>query len=266
MKIRAGIELANATDVGCQRENNEDYFSYSEPPDDQEFSRKGRLAIIADGMGGEEGGEIASRLVVDTVRNTYFLRPENDPHACLVEAFIAAHRAILDFVGQRPDLKEMGTTCTAVAITNGHAHFAHIGDSRLYLIRGASISRLTTDHTAINRLIQQGIITPEEADTHPQRHVLTAALNARPGVSADFSPQPVPLQAGDVLVLCTDGLWGQITDDELLSTVRNNPPTQACKELVQLARTRGGPDNITVQILRIAADGHNLIAYKNGGR
>jgi PPM family protein phosphatase len=258
MKIRAGIELANTTDLGCQRDNNEDYFCYSEPQDDNEFSRKGRLAVIADGMGGEEGGEIASRLVVDTVRDTYFLRPEDDPHASLVRAFIAAHRAILDFVRERPDLKDMGTTCTAVALTNGQAHFGHIGDSRLYLIRGASISQLTHDHTAVNRLIEQGVITPEEADTHPQRHVLTAALNARPGVSADFSPEPVSLQPGDVLVLCTDGLWGQVTDEELLATVRNHAPTQACKELVQLARARGGPDNITVQILRVAAGAHPL--------
>ena len=255
MKIRAGIELANATDLGCERENNEDYFCYSEPPEESEFSRKGRLAVIADGMGGEEGGEIASRLVVDTVRTTYFVHPENDPHASLVEAFIAAHRAILDFVRERPELKEMGTTCTAVAIHDGGAHFGHIGDSRLYLIRGGSIARLTNDHTAINRLIQQGVIRPEEADTHPQRHVLTAALNARPGVSADFSPEPVPVHPGDALVLCTDGLWGQVSDQELLATVSANAPTQACKELVQLARARGGPDNITVQILRIGNGG-----------
>lgn len=264
MRIRDGLELANLTDVGCERDNNEDYFCYAEPPDDDEFSRKGRLAVVADGMGGEEGGEIASRLAVDAVRQTYFVRPERDPQECLIEAFRAAHGAILDFVRQRPELRDMGTTCTAVAITDGHAHIAHIGDSRLYLIRGASLSRLTTDHTVISRLIEQGVITPEEADTHPQRHVLTAALNARPEVSADFSPAPIPLSPGDVLVLCTDGLWGQISDHELLSTVRGNAPREACKELVQLARSRGGPDNITVQILRIPADGRRQPGSNSG--
>ncbi len=266
MEIRPGIELANLTDVGCERENNEDYFCYSEPQADDEFRRKGRLAVVADGMGGEEGGEIASRLAVDAVRETYLARPEPDPQECLIQAFKAAHDAILECVRQRPDLQDMGTTCTAVAITDGHAHFAHIGDTRLYLVRGSSLLRLTHDHTAINKLIEQGVITPDEADTHPQRHVLTAALGARREVSADFSPVPIPLESGDVLVLCTDGLWGQITDDELLSIVRSKAPAEACKELVRIAKNRGGPDNITVQILRIAAGEQKQPGSKNGSR
>jgi protein phosphatase len=252
MQIRDGIELANASDTGCERENNEDYFCYSEPEADDEFLRKGRLAVVADGMGGQEGGEIASRLAVNAIRETYLARPERDPHECLVHAFQAAHNAILECVREHPALQDMGTTCTAVAITDGQAHVAHIGDSRLYLIRGSTVERLTHDHTAINRLIEQGIITPEQAETHPQRHVLTAALSARRDVSADFSPAPISLRSGDLLVLCTDGLWTQVPDDELLSIVRGNPPTEACRELVRLAKARGGPDNITVQILRVS--------------
>jgi PPM family protein phosphatase len=251
MEIRAGLELANLTDVGCERENNEDYFCYSEPKSEDEFRRKGRLAVIADGMGGEEGGEIASRLAVEAVRDAYLTESNADPQDCLISGFRAAHDAIQDFVRQRPQLQGMGTTCTAVVVANGHAHFAHIGDSRLYLIRGSSLSQLTHDHTAVNRLIEQGVITPEEADTHPQRHVLTAALGAHREVSADFSPAPIPLQAGDILVLCTDGLWGQITERELLSVVSSNPPSQACKQLAYLAKSRGGPDNLTIQILQL---------------
>ncbi len=133
-------------------------------------------------------------------------------------------------------------------------------------IRGSSLLRLTHDHTAINKLIEQGVITPDEADTHPQRHVLTAALGARREVSADFLPVPIPLESGDVLVLCTDGLWGQITDDELLSTVRGRAPAEACKELVRIAKNRGGPDNITVQILRIAGGEQKQPESKNGSR
>lgn len=255
MKIRPGLELANLSDIGCERENNEDYFCYSEPQSDEEFSRKGRLAVVADGMGGEQGGEIASRLAVDWVRDTYLGRPGSDPHESLVQAFKVAHEAIIERVRQDPALRGMGTTCTAVAITDGHAHVAHIGDSRLYLIRGSSISRLTHDHTAIAKLIEKGVITPQEADTHPQRHVLTAAMGAQRSVSADFSPVPIPLEAGDVLVLCTDGLWAQIVDDELLSIAGSKTPAEACKELVGIARSRGGPDNITVQILRISGNG-----------
>jgi serine/threonine protein phosphatase PrpC len=264
MEIRDGIELANLSDVGCERDNNEDYFCYFEPDGEAAFLRKGRLAVVADGMGGEEGGEIASRLAVDAVRETYLARPEPDPQQCLIHAFQAAHEAILECVRQHPELQSMGTTCTAVAITDGHAHFAHIGDSRLYLIRGSSLLRLTHDHTAISKLIEQGVISPADADTHPQRHILTAALSARRDVSADFSPYPVSLQSGDVLVLCTDGLWAQITDDELLSIVRGSTATEACRELVRLAKARGGPDNITVQILRITAGERKDPGSQNG--
>ncbi len=266
MEIRSGLELANLTDVGCERENNEDYFCYSEPQAEDEFRRKGRLAVIADGMGGAEGGEIASRLAVNAVRDAYLAQSDTDPHACLIEAFQAAHEAILDYVSRRPELEGMGTTCTAVAIADGHAHFGHIGDSRLYLIRNSSLRLLTHDHTAINRLIEQGVIAPEDAATHPQRHVLTAALGASKEVGADFSSAPIPLEAGDALLLCTDGLWGQVADDELRAIVAGNVPTQACKELVRAAKARGGPDNITVQILRLADERSQAPTSENGSR
>lgn len=266
MEIRPGIELANLTDVGCERENNEDYFCYSEPQSDDEFRRKGRLAVIADGMGGEEGGEIASRLAVEAVRDAYLSQPDGDPNAGLISGFRAAHEAILEYVRQRPQLQGMGTTCTAVVVANGQAHFAHVGDSRLYLIRGSSLSLLTRDHTVVNRLIEQGIITPQEAATHPQRHVLTAALGAHREVSADFSPDPIPLQPGDVLVLCTDGLWGQIAENELVSIVSTNTPAQACKQLAYLAKSRGGPDNITIQILQFGRTDKTQPESGNGNR
>jgi len=251
MEIRPGIELANLTDTGCERDNNEDYFAYCEPETDEEFVRKGRLAIVADGMGGEEGGEIASRLAVETIRHEYLNSPESNPLDSLVQSFQAAHSTILNFARQRPELRSMATTCTAVAINDGCAYFAHIGDSRLYLIRESSILQLTHDHTAINQLLQNGVITPGEAVNHPQRNVLTAALGAKQEVKADFAQAPIPLDPGDVLLLCTDGLWGLISDAEILSVVKSQAPRDACKQLVRMAKDRGGPDNITVQILRI---------------
>jgi protein phosphatase len=251
MEIRPGVELANLTDAGCERENNEDYFAYCEPETDEEFVRKGRLAIIADGMGGEEGGEIASRIAIDTVRHEYLNSAESNPLNSLVQSFQAAHANILDFARQRPDVHSMGTTCTAVAINDGFAYFAHVGDSRLYLIRNSLILQLTHDHTAINRMLEDGVITPEEAENHPQRHVLTAALGAKHEIKADIAQAPIPLEIGDVLLLCTDGLWGLVSDSDILSVVRTHAPRDACKQLVQMAKERGGPDNITIQILRI---------------
>jgi protein phosphatase len=251
MKIRDGIELANLSDLGRERENNEDYFCYAEPEEEQLFVSKGRLAVVADGMGGEEGGATASRLAVDTVRQTYYSCSERDPQACLIQAFRAAQQVISEYAQENARLRAMGTTCSAVAIVAGSAHFAHIGDSRLYLVRNRSITKLTRDHTAVGRLIEEGVISPQEAGNHPQRHLLTSALTAQGEGRADFSPAPIPLEWNDLLVLCTDGLWAQISDSELLSVVQNNAPTAACRELIELARDRGGPDNLTVQILRM---------------
>jgi protein phosphatase len=251
MKIRDGIELANLSDLGRERENNEDYFCYAEPEEEQLFLFKGRLAVVADGMGGEAGGATASRLAVDTVRQTYYSCSERDPQACLIQAFQAAHQVISKYAQEHAGLRGMGTTCSAIVIVGGSAHFAHIGDSRLYLVRDHSISQLTRDHTAVNRLIEEGVISPDEAGNHPQRHLLTSALTAQGEGRADFSPAPISLELNDLLILCTDGLWAQISDSELLSTVQNNTPTKACRELIEVARDRGGPDNITVQIIRI---------------
>lgn len=265
MKIRPGIEVANLTDVGCERDNNEDYFGYCEPQTEEEFRRKGRLAIIADGMGGEEGGEVASRLAVTSVRDEYLSSRAADPHDSLLDAFRSAHDAILSTARQNAGLRSMGTTCTALAINDGYAYFAHVGDSRLYLIRNGSVLRLTHDHTAVNRLIENGVITPQEAAVHPQRHVLTGALGAKQDISADIAQAPIPLQAGDTFVLCTDGLWGQVSDSEIYSAVRNGTPSEACRQLVQLARSRGGPDNITVQILRVDGEQRGGPANGNSG-
>jgi len=142
----------------------------------------------------------------------------------------------------------MGTTCTALVLKGDSLHFAHVGDSRLYLSRGAGISQLTRDDSYVSRLVQSGLISSREAENHPQRHILTAAL----GTGHDLLPQspdyPVPLENGDIVILCTDGLWGQVSPTELRGVVTTRPPVEACHELVNLARQRGGPDNITVQV------------------
>jgi protein phosphatase len=144
----------------------------------------------------------------------------------------------------------MGTTCTAATILDGELYFGHVGDSRLYLIRGYSISLLTRDHSQVARLVQDGLITPEEASVHPQRNVLTAAMGVEPA-AADFSDMPLPLLPGDILLICTDGLHGLVNDQEMLATASTLDPLEACKELVRMAKERGGFDNITVQILKI---------------
>ena len=171
MQIRAGIELASLTDLGCQRSNNEDRYSYWEPVSDEEFERKGRLAIVADGMGGYEGGQEASRIAVETVVEHYSSTAGDDPQALLIGGLRAAHQQIHDYAAAHDELLGMGTTCTAIAVVGKRLYYAHIGDSRLYLVRGSNISRLTHDHSYVGRLIENGLISAGGSrDPSPEAH------------------------------------------------------------------------------------------------
>jgi len=245
------MEVAGLSDVGCQRQNNEDHYSYWEPTNDAEFERKGRLVIVADGMGGHEGGQEASHIAVEAIQETYAAASGGDPQAALAVGFHEAHQRISGHAFQHPELRGMGTTATAAVILANHLYYAHIGDSRLYLLRDGLASRLTHDHSYVSRLVENGTITTEEAEVHPQRHVLTAALGVGLEVSPDAPENPVDLKPGDTLVLCTDGLWGMLTEAEIRDGVANCGVDEACRALVALAKKRGGPDNITVQVVRI---------------
>ncbi len=251
MNVKPGLEVASLSDVGCQRENNEDSYLYWEPVAERELQSKGRLAVIADGMGGYEGGQEASRLAVETVREVYDNVVRDDPHAALLEAFARAHERIQAYAAEHPELHGMGTTCTALVIRERQLYFAHVGDSRLYLVRGARIARLTRDHSYVGRLVESGLVRAEDAEKHPQRHILTAALGAGIEVSVESPQQGMALHDSDDLLLCTDGLWGVVSDQELETSVKGSTPAECCAALVKLALQRGGPDNITVQILRV---------------
>jgi len=239
------------SDVGCQRENNEDRFLYWEPATAEQFERKGRLAVVADGMGGHEGGQEASRIAVEAIQETYAASPNRDPQSSLTEGFREAHRRIHEEAERDAQLHGMGTTATAIALVGHNLYYAHLGDSRLYRLRGQEISRLTHDHSYVSRLVENGVITAEEAEAHPQRNILTAALGVGPEVLPDLPAQALTLEKGDALLLCTDGLWGVVADDEIREAVNQNSAADACRNLVALARKRGGPDNITVQIVRV---------------
>ena len=251
--VRPGIEVACLTDVGLQRANNEDSYLYWEPESDGELEQRGRLAVVADGMGGYEGGQEASRLAVETVQVVYGKATTDDPLQTLREALTLAHQNIQNYALEHPELHGMGTTCTAISVVGHRLFFAHVGDTRLYRIRAGSASRLTRDHSYVGRLVESGIVRAEDAESHPQRHILTAALGSGKDVEPDVPELPISLQKGDTLILCTDGLWSLVSEQELIREVKTNTPAQACQALVKMALERGAPDNITLLILRISA-------------
>ena len=162
-----------------------------------------------------------------------------------------AHQRIHEYAAQHPPLRGMGTTATAAVLVENQLYYAHIGDSRLYLVRGDAILRVTHDHSYVGRLFENGVISAEEAEAHPQRNILTAALGAGAEASPDTPEHPISLEPGDILVLCTDGLWGQLSDREVQEMVSENTAAHACQLLIDLAKDRGGPDNITVIVLRV---------------
>lgn len=227
------MRVGARTDIGRVRTNNED--AYCVAP---------RLLAVADGMGGIDGGEIASRMVIDFLRDYPFT--EKDPGEGLVNAIRLANRQIFHTAVEKK-LEGMGTTITAVRIEDDQVYFGHVGDSRGYLIRDGQIRQLTSDHSLVGELIRKGSLSPEEAQQHPHRHLLTRALGTSPEVEVETLA--LSLRLDDALLLCTDGLTAVASDEEILQVImKNEDPQRAAEALVNLANQRGGPDNITVVV------------------
>ena len=240
------LEVASASDIGCVRTNNEDSFGVFE-----RGVEGGVLLVLADGMGGAAAGEVASRIAVETVHGRFFDELTMDAAAtALRKSMDAANTAIFTRASGNADLKGMGTTCTAASVIGDLLHIGHVGDSRAYLVADDDIRVLTRDHTLAAEL--SGMAgrdgTPEGA-----RNVLTRCLGNQADVQVEVLDQPIPLYSGNVIVLCSDGLSNLVGADEIFHVVTENDPEGACSQLVRLARERGGPDNITVQVARLRA-------------
>src|SRR5262249_18634791 len=203
------------TDLGLKRTQNEDSHGLWMPDDEAERDRRGVLIVVADGMGGSQAGEVASRLAVDTVIKTYVESDGADPLESLHSAVVAANEAVHAESQAHPDLTGMGTTCTAVVVQDRHALVAHVGDSRAYLVRDGRIRQLTRDHSLVAQLVMRHELTPEQARLDPRRNVVTRSVGVGPEVEVDAERLEVPLVRGDTLLLCSDGLHGLVGDDEL---------------------------------------------------
>jgi PPM family protein phosphatase len=248
------IEACFLSDAGCLRATNQDCGQLIEPADDHLLKTKGHLAIVADGLGGHAGGETASRLAVETISRTYYDSDNgraDDPHTILQQAFLAANRVIHQRARAELQLYGMGTTCTALALIGARAYCAHVGDSRLYLLRGGEIYLMSEDHSAVMDLVRRGLLRREAARHHADRNVLLRALGTRSAVTVSCWQKPFPVRAGDVFLLCSDGLYELVADAEIMKAAAEATPSAACGALITLAKERGGYDNITVGVVRL---------------
>ena len=243
------------TDVGRKRKGNEDSLC---------VNAEQNLFVVADGMGGHAAGEIASRVAVDSI-NEFVCLTSGDEEITwpfgldenisydgnrLKTAIRFANRKVLEATREKSEYEGMATTVAAVLVDGSSANLGHVGDSRVYLLREGTIEQLTSDHSWVNEQIQSGVISADQARSHPLRNVVTRALGGKPDLQVDM--QVHKIQPGDLLLLCSDGLTTMITDDDILKVVgeAGGDVEKAAKGLIAAANARGGEDNITVLLMR----------------
>jgi PPM family protein phosphatase len=226
------------TDPGRKRRRNEDAY-VCEPP----------LFAIADGMGGAQAGEVASRLAAAALRES---GADAGGEQRIVDLVQEANRRVYDRSTTDPDTSGMGTTITVALVEDGDVAFGHVGDSRAYLIRAGRMEQVTEDHSLVNELLKSGKLSPEEAQRHPQRSMITRALGTDPDVDVDTFT--IPAEPGDVFLLCSDGLTDMVAEDAILELVERNRGDMdaALRSLVGAANRGGGEDNITVVAFEIS--------------
>jgi serine/threonine protein phosphatase PrpC len=248
--VLARVKFAAKTDLGLMRENNEDKFDFMEPEDPALLASRGSVYAVADGMGGHAAGQIAAELALKTFLKTYYEPTAANPEDALVSAVAAANTVVHATASAIPGRHGMGCTLTAAVVLQDKLWVAHVGDSRAYLMRAGELKQLTEDHSWVAEQVKRGAMTQEEARLSPFRNVITRSIGASNSIQPDvFS---LPLQSGDLILICTDGLSGVVTDSEILRILsEETAPSFAAAKLIDAANSAGGPDNITVLILRV---------------
>jgi protein phosphatase len=247
--IRVDVKVAAKTDLGRVRENNEDKFEFFEPEDPEILANKGCLYAVADGMGGHSAGQIASEIGLKTIIDTYYSDNTPDIPGSIKYALARGNSHIYDTAQAIIDRQGMGTTVTLVVIRGDEAYFGQVGDSRGYLIQNGKIRQVTQDHSWVAEQVRRGALTEEEAESSPFRNVITRSLGAAPTVEPDVFIEQI--EEGDIIVLCSDGLSGKVSKDETGDIAGKEAPSQAAWDLIELANSRGGNDNITVMIVAV---------------
>ena len=245
--------VAYRTDPGKARPDNQDVVGHFQTPDGGS-----ELLVVCDGMGGHEFGKFAAETALSIISRSFVQCLETeDPGTLMTRAIKEANGAIFAEASSSPGRRKMGTTCAVLMVRQGQAHIAHVGDSRIYRIRPGQVESLTRDHTSVQRMVDGGLLTEEEAREHPQRNVLSRCV----GVSSQVEPEvhgPLPVMPDDLYLLCSDGLSSVVEDGTIAEVVRQYPPLQAVDALIDLANKRGGPDNISIAMIAFHAGAVDL--------
>lgn len=247
---RVRLTAAQRTDVGLKRQHNEDTVAYIIPKDQEMLAKKGALFIVADGMGGHAAGEVASEMAVNTVSTLYYQDNDTDAPECLIRSIQYANSMIFQKAMEHVEHNGMGTTCIATVLLGGVAYVANVGDSRAYLVRKGQVRQISVDHSWVAEQVRAGVMSEAEARMHEMRNMITRSLGSLPEVDVDIFAQTV--EEGDALVMCSDGLSGMISDNEILTIVEKYTPQECVYRLIERANAYGGNDNITALVVRVS--------------
>ncbi len=247
------LDFAQLTNPGRVRAHNEDFIGCVQPATADEVRRRGWLFVIADGVGGEQFGEVASRTAVESLVGNFRNRNSAEPHTALLRRLVQSANHDVYEAGRAasPGGTAMSTTVVACAVRYDRAVVAHVGDSRCYLVRQGSVTPLTRDHTVVAEQARLGILSEKEAAESERRHVLSRSLGSDLFVNVEVTDHL--LVPGDVLLLCSDGLHNGITAEDIARIVRAGELEAIARELLDLALERDGGDNISLQVIRIRA-------------
>lgn len=246
------LEAHLLSDVGKKRQRNEDGCTICVPEDRELARQSGILFAVADGMGGVSGGDFASRLGLQTLVEEYYARNEAGAPARLSEAVSQANRRIFQEAENHPEFYGMGTTMCALLVQGDHAYIAHVGDSRLYLMRqGEGLIQVTEDHSLVAEQVRNGFISEDEARSHSLKNLITRAVGTKDQVSADL--YAMHLKVGDTMLICSDGLSNLVEDQQIANILAGENLQGAARVLVGRALAGGAPDNVTVLLVRVTA-------------
>lgn len=245
------VTIGSASHPGLRKSVNEDYFDYF-PPSEGNAHKKGILLALADGMGGRRGGALAAKTAVDILMEEYYKEDVHSIPEALERAFQKSNQAVMARGRSDPELEGMATTLTAVVIKDDRMYYAHVGDSRGYIIDQDDISHFTAEHSYVADLVKAGAITEEQALTHPQANLITRAIGLKAELKIDLCRDYQRLHTDQYILICCDGLYKVVPDGEILQTIHEHPdPNAACEHLVAKANAHGGPDNITILMAKI---------------